>query len=103
MFFSFKNWEAYRIHLNKAMIGSIWWFSKNRSKSCTVTYLYNNNHKIYNAITFIEFLSYLNDDDLIVILNEDYLRRKLNDLLHKLVSHPRNYSYRSFIMNRATF
>ena len=76
---------------------------KTDQKVKTVTYSYNNNHKIYNALTFIEFLSYLNDDDLIVILNEDYLRRKLNDLLHKLVSHPRNYSHRSFIMNRATF
>lgn len=76
---------------------------KTDQKGKTVTYSYNNNHKIYNVLTFIEFLSYLNDDDLIVILNEDYLRRKLNDLLHKLVSHPRNYSHRSFIMNRATF
>ena len=81
----------------------LWASLKTDQKGKTVTYSYNNNHKIYNVLTFIEFLSYLNDDDLIVILNEDYLRRKLNDLLHKLVSHPRNYSHRSFIMNRATF
>ena len=72
---------------------------KTDQKGKTVTYSYNNNHKIYNVLTFIEFLSYLNDDDLIVILNEDYLRRKINDLLHKLVSHPRNCAHNFFEYN----
>ena len=93
---------VYDVARNKLII-NIRFSKTDQTGNGFTTYLYNNTNKCYHPLNFIGFLSNLNDNDKIVDITEDYLRRKLNDLLHKLVSHPRNYSHRSFIMNRATF
>lgn len=60
------------------------------------TYLYNNNHKSYHPLNFIGFISNLNDEDFIVDIKEDLLRKKLFDVLVQLDLDPNKYSWHSF-------
>ncbi|KAK8881046.1 hypothetical protein M9Y10_003773 [Tritrichomonas musculus] len=66
------------------------------------TYLYNNNKKIYHPLNFIGFLSNLNDNDKIVDITEDYIRRKLNMMLQQLGLDTKLYSWHSFRRGGAT-
>ena len=61
-----------------------------------MTYLYNFQLKIYHPINYIGFIQNLNDEDSIVNIDEDYLRRKLKDVLIKLELDPTKYSWHSF-------
>ena len=66
------------------------------------TYLYNNTNKCYHPLNFIGFIANLKDDDLIVNIKEDYLRRKLNDVLSQLGLDKNLYSWHSFRRGGAT-
>lgn len=66
------------------------------------TYLYNNNNKSYHPLKFIGFLSNLNNDDYIVHLKEDLLRKRLHEILIQLNLDPQLYSWHSFRRGGAT-
>lgn len=66
------------------------------------TYLYNNTHKIYHPLNFIGFVSNLNDDDNIVDITEDLLRKRLNQILIELDMDPKQFSWHSFRRGGAT-
>ena len=66
------------------------------------TYLYNNTHKIYHPLNFIGFVSNLKDDDNIVDISEDLLRKRLTSILEKLEMDSKQFSWHSFRRGGAT-
>lgn len=60
-------------------------FSKNDQNGQDYkTCLKNNTHKIYHPLNLIGFIEKLNDNDLIVNITEDELRKRLNSVLIQL-------------------
>lgn len=82
---------VYDVEKNKLII-TIRFSKTDQNGIGATTYLYNNTNKIYHPLNFIGFLSNLDNEDSIVDITEDHLRKKLNDVLIQLGLDPTKYS-----------
>ena len=92
---------VYDAKLNKLIITIRYSKTDQKGKGIT-TYLYNNYKKIYHPLNFISFISNLNDNDLIVNITQDHLRKNLNEILIKIGLDKSKYSWHSFRRGGAT-
>ena len=92
---------VYDVQQNKLIL-NIRYSKTDQNGNGVTTYLYNNQHKVYHPLNFIHFIQNLNDDDLIVNISEDLLRKRLNDVLNDLKLDTSKYSWHSFRRGGAT-
>ena len=91
----------YDVNKNKLIINIRFSKTDQNGKGVT-TYLYNNTQKVYHPLNFINFISNLNDNDYIVNMSEENLRKELNNVLKQLDLDVNQYSWHSFRRGGAT-
>lgn len=92
---------VYDVELNRLII-TIRFSKTDQTGKGFTTYLYNNNHKIYHPLNYIGVISNLNDEDSIVDITEDHLRKNLNNVLVQLGFDKTKYFWHSFRRGGAT-